>query len=266
MLVRAGQLRGRPGRQARKGARPHRRDVADAAAVARIRPGPEQPAGGPPAINPRYLSEDTDRRAVVGGIRMVRKIFAAPALQKYVGEEKLPGMAVQSDADILDYARANGNTVYHATCTCMMGPAANCVVDDQLRVHGLERNPRDRRLGDAGRDLDQHQRPDDHDRREGRGDDQGGGAAAVGGVARAGPSPGLRVDREARRVRAMRAGRRYCRCANLCANRTIRSPASDSRSSDAHNAIRRCPAALGPKPSQGRIATCSCSSSARANS
>ncbi len=91
-----------------------------------------------PAINPRYLSEDTDRRAVVGGIRMVRRIFAAPALQKYVGEEKLPGMAVQSDADILDYARANGNTVYHATCTCMMGPAANCVVDDQLRVHGLE--------------------------------------------------------------------------------------------------------------------------------
>jgi choline dehydrogenase len=91
-----------------------------------------------PAINPRYLSDETDRRAVVGGIRFVRKIFAAPALQKYVGDETLPGQAVQADDEILDYARANGNTVYHATCTCMMGPNPNCVVDDQLRVHGLE--------------------------------------------------------------------------------------------------------------------------------
>ncbi|MGH7094744.1 MAG: GMC family oxidoreductase [Stellaceae bacterium] len=91
-----------------------------------------------PAINPRYLSEDTDRRAVIGGLRFVRKIFAAPALQPYLGPEKLPGAAVQGDDEILDYARRNGNTVYHATCTCMMGPNPNCVVDDQLRIHGLE--------------------------------------------------------------------------------------------------------------------------------
>ena len=94
--------------------------------------------GDPPAINPRYLSEETDRRAVVGGLRFVRRIFAAPALARYLGPEKLPGAAVNSDDELLDYARRNGNTVYHASCTCMMGPNPNCVVDDQLRVHGLD--------------------------------------------------------------------------------------------------------------------------------
>jgi choline dehydrogenase-like flavoprotein len=46
---------------------------------------------------------------------------------------------VQSDDELLDYGRRNGNTVYHASCTCMMGPGAMCVVDSELRVHGLER-------------------------------------------------------------------------------------------------------------------------------
>jgi choline dehydrogenase len=92
-----------------------------------------------PAINPRYLSEEADRRAVIGGLRFVRRIFAAPALARYVGPEKLPGAQVQNDDELLDYGRRNGNTVYHASCTCMMGPSAMCVVDSELRVHGLER-------------------------------------------------------------------------------------------------------------------------------
>ena len=75
-----------------------------------------------PAINPRYLSEEADRRAVIGGLRFLRRIFAAPALARYVGAEKLPGAQVQSDDELLDYGRRNGNTVYHASCTCMMGP------------------------------------------------------------------------------------------------------------------------------------------------
>jgi choline dehydrogenase len=92
----------------------------------------------PPAINPRYLSEETDRRAVIGGLRFLCRFFTAPALARYVGPEKLPGAQVQSDDELLDYARRNGNTVYHATCTCMMGPQASAVVDPDLRVKGLE--------------------------------------------------------------------------------------------------------------------------------
>jgi choline dehydrogenase-like flavoprotein len=91
-----------------------------------------------PAINPRYLAEDTDRRAMVGGLRFLRRLFAAPSLAKYVVAENMPGPGVQSDDELLDYARQNGSTVYHASCSCMMGNHAMSVVDDQLRVHGLE--------------------------------------------------------------------------------------------------------------------------------
>jgi choline dehydrogenase-like flavoprotein len=91
-----------------------------------------------PIINPRYLTEESDRRAIVGGLHFVRQIFTAPALRPYIGEEKLPGTKVQTDDELLDYAKRNGNTVYHASCTCMMGQHPMAVVDDQLRVHGLE--------------------------------------------------------------------------------------------------------------------------------
>jgi len=94
--------------------------------------------GEAPAINPRYLSEESDRRAIVGGLRLARRIFAAPALQPFVRDESLPGMQVTTDDELLDYARRNGGTCYHASCTCMMGSHATAVVDDELRVHGLD--------------------------------------------------------------------------------------------------------------------------------
>jgi choline dehydrogenase len=91
-----------------------------------------------PKINPRYLTEESDRRAIVGGLKFARRIFNAPALQPFIGDERLPGKHVQSDDEWLDYAKRNGNTVYHASCTCMMGQHPLSVVDDQLRVHGIE--------------------------------------------------------------------------------------------------------------------------------
>jgi choline dehydrogenase len=94
--------------------------------------------GDMPAINPRYLSEESDRRAIVGGLRFARRLFAAPALKKFVREETLPGAHLQSDDELLDYARRNGSTCYHASCTCMMGNHTMAVVDNELRVHGLE--------------------------------------------------------------------------------------------------------------------------------
>src|SRR5207244_5524613 len=91
-----------------------------------------------PAINPRYLSHETDRRAAVRGLRAARRLFAAPALQPYVVGEILPGQDVESDEALLDYLRQTGSTVFHATCTCKMGRDPMAVVDDQLRVHGLD--------------------------------------------------------------------------------------------------------------------------------
>jgi choline dehydrogenase len=91
-----------------------------------------------PAINPRYLSEETDRRCAVGGLRAARRLFAAAALKPYLVGEILPGTGVQSDDELLDYLRQTGSTVFHATCTCKMGRDTLAVVDDELRVHGLE--------------------------------------------------------------------------------------------------------------------------------
>ncbi len=91
-----------------------------------------------PAINPRYLSDETDRRAIVGGLRYARRMFDAPPLKQFVREESLPGRDVQTDDELLDYARRNGSTTYHASCTCMMGQHAMSVVDDELRVHGID--------------------------------------------------------------------------------------------------------------------------------
>jgi choline dehydrogenase len=92
-----------------------------------------------PNINPRYFSDETDARAAVGGMRWIRRMFAAPALAKYVVAETVPGKDVQSDDEMLDYVKQTGGTVFHATCTCKMGRDLMAVVDDRLRVHGLER-------------------------------------------------------------------------------------------------------------------------------
>jgi choline dehydrogenase len=94
--------------------------------------------GDMPAINPRYLSEESDRRAIIGGLRFARQMFAAPALKKFVRKESLPGDHVQTDDELLDYARSNGSTCYHASCTCMMGLHPTSVVDNELRVHGID--------------------------------------------------------------------------------------------------------------------------------
>jgi choline dehydrogenase len=94
--------------------------------------------GDMPAINPRYLSEESDRRAIIGGLRFARRMFDAPALKQFVRDESLPGAHIQTDDELLDYARRNGSTCYHASCTCMMGQHAMAVVDDALKVHGLE--------------------------------------------------------------------------------------------------------------------------------
>ena len=91
-----------------------------------------------PAINPRYLSDERDRRATVGGLRLIRRWFAAPALAKYVKIETQPGNDAQTDDELLHYARQTGGTVFHATCTCKMGQDPMAVVDDRLRVRGLE--------------------------------------------------------------------------------------------------------------------------------
>ncbi|MGJ4995389.1 GMC family oxidoreductase [Bradyrhizobium sp. HKCCYLS3077] len=92
----------------------------------------------PPEIRINYLASETDRRANIDGLRILRKILAAPALKPYVSDEAFPGPKVVSDDDILAYCRQTGSTIYHPTSTCRMGADDLAVVDQRLRVRGID--------------------------------------------------------------------------------------------------------------------------------
>ncbi len=92
----------------------------------------------PPEIRINYLSTEVDRTANVEGLKMLRKILQAPALRPYVVEEVDPGAKVVTDEELLRHCRARGSTIYHPTSTCRMGNDALAVVDQRLRLRGIE--------------------------------------------------------------------------------------------------------------------------------
>ena len=92
----------------------------------------------PPEIRINYLATETDRAAFIDGISILRRILAAPALKPYSVEEVYPGAKTVSDEDLLDYCRKTGSTVYHPTSTCRMGSDPLAVVDQRLRVRGID--------------------------------------------------------------------------------------------------------------------------------
>ena len=92
-----------------------------------------------PLIQPNYPDAETDRRAMVGGVKLARALLETPALQPYFDGRVSPGPEVNTDDEILDFSRRNGSTVFHLTGSCRRGPATDpmAVVDDRLRVHGV---------------------------------------------------------------------------------------------------------------------------------
>ena len=91
-----------------------------------------------PLIEPRYLSERLDRDVAVAGVKMLREIYRQPAFRELWADEVLPGADARSDAQLLDFVRHHGGTVFHACGTCRMGVDPGAVVDPHLRVHGVE--------------------------------------------------------------------------------------------------------------------------------
>ncbi|ARP90439.1 choline dehydrogenase [Bordetella genomosp. 9] len=90
-----------------------------------------------PSIRPNFLSDETDRRCLVEGMRIARRIVHRPAMQRYVEAELSPGEQVNTFEEWLDFARRNGQTIYHPVGTCRMGQDPKAVTDPRLRVHGL---------------------------------------------------------------------------------------------------------------------------------
>jgi choline dehydrogenase len=91
-----------------------------------------------PAIRANYLSAREDKDCIVAGFRLARRVNAAAALAPYVASEYLPGPNLQSDDELLGFARERGTTIFHPAGTCKMGPDPMAVVDEKLRVRGMQ--------------------------------------------------------------------------------------------------------------------------------
>lgn len=91
-----------------------------------------------PRIQANYLDHELDCQAMVAAVRKVRDIFCSPVLAPHRGKELKPGELLQSDQEILAYIRDQAESVYHPVGTCKMGSDEMAVVDDRLRVHGVD--------------------------------------------------------------------------------------------------------------------------------
>ncbi len=91
-----------------------------------------------PSIRYNYLSTHDDQRVAIDSLRLTRKIVAAKAMARFHPEEFVPGGNADNDADLLAAARETASTVYHPVGTCKMGQDEMSVVDERLRVHGMQ--------------------------------------------------------------------------------------------------------------------------------
>ncbi|HEX2113099.1 MAG TPA: choline dehydrogenase [Alphaproteobacteria bacterium] len=92
----------------------------------------------PPAIRANFLGTEKDRAVNVGGLRVLRRILAQPAIQPFIASEHAPGAKIQSDEELLAYCRETGSTIYHPSCSARMGTDPLAVVDGKLKIRGLE--------------------------------------------------------------------------------------------------------------------------------
>ncbi len=91
-----------------------------------------------PAIHPNYLATRSDQETVVAGMKLTRRLSRTSAMAPYVEGELLPGPGAATDEELLASARVLAQTIYHPVGTCKMGDDAHAVVDERLRVRGIE--------------------------------------------------------------------------------------------------------------------------------
>ena len=91
-----------------------------------------------PMIQPNYLSTPGDRMVAANSLRLTRRIMSQAPLAPFTPQEYLPGVEFNSDDDLANKAGDIGTTIFHPVGTARMGSDADAVVDDQLRVHGID--------------------------------------------------------------------------------------------------------------------------------
>jgi len=92
----------------------------------------------PPAINFNFLSAEFDRTGLLFAMRKAREMMNTPPMQEILGDEMAPGKEAQTDDELLDWVRATAETTYHPVGTCKMGQDKMAVVDERLRVRGIQ--------------------------------------------------------------------------------------------------------------------------------
>jgi choline dehydrogenase len=92
-----------------------------------------------PKLSPNFLTNEDDVQAMMSGVRKIREIMNTNPIASRVIQEQLPGKQIQTDEELLDFMAETGNTAAHQTSTCKMGRDALAVVDERLRVRGVER-------------------------------------------------------------------------------------------------------------------------------
>ena len=91
-----------------------------------------------PAITTNYLSTEEDRQVAVRGLKFTRKIMASKELERFTPVELKPGPDIVTDAELEQAAGDIGTTIFHPIGTCKMGSDDMAVVDDRLKVHGID--------------------------------------------------------------------------------------------------------------------------------
>jgi choline dehydrogenase len=91
-----------------------------------------------PLMQANYLVDPRDVEPLVRGLRLVREIFNTPPFRDHLEAELMPAPALQTDKQLIDYIRAQAQSMYHPVGTCRMGRDPLAVVDERLRVHGIE--------------------------------------------------------------------------------------------------------------------------------
>ena len=91
-----------------------------------------------PKIQFNYLENEYDLNETVKCVRVARKILNQNSMKPYAGREIGPGYNAESDDEIIEYIRSKAETAYHPSCTLKMGVDDMAVVDEKLKIHGLE--------------------------------------------------------------------------------------------------------------------------------
>ena len=91
-----------------------------------------------PKILFNYLEHEDDLKQTIEAIAVARNILGQNSMKPFAGKETGPGTNIQTNELYEEYIRSKAETAYHPSCTLKMGIDDMAVVDERLKVHGVE--------------------------------------------------------------------------------------------------------------------------------